>query len=373
MSNLEIFESTSPTPRSGHRKQPKKKSRLRGLLTTVLAITIVAGGLAIVAPKVVSQFQGAANFPGPGEGAVQIEIAAGNTLAEIGNILKDNGVVASVDSFTNAAAANPDSSSIQPGFYSLKLKMSSAQSILALLDPATRVTKKVVIPEGKRATWIYATISKETGIPVSDFEAAAKNVSELGLPEYANNNVEGFLFPATYEFAPNADAATILKIMIARFADEAKKLDLVNVAANVDMTPYEVLIIASLLQVEGHPRDFAKVARVVYNRLDEPMRLQFDSTVNYGLDKSDVILTTDLLEKQTPYNTYLNDGLPPTPINSPGSAAISAAVAPEEGDWLYFITTDLGTQETKFTNSYKEFLTFKNEFLSYCDANPGTC
>jgi len=115
------------------------------------------------------------------------------------------------------------------------------------------------------------------------------------------------------------------------------------------------------------------VARVVYNRLAEPMRLQFDSTVNYGLGKTDVILTTDLLNKDTPYNMYLHDGLTPTPIDNPGADAIEAALNPASGNWLYFITTDLNTQETKFTNSYSEFLKFKDDFLAFCAASPGTC
>ena len=103
------------------------------------------------------------------------------------------------------------------------------------------------------------------------------------------------------------------------------------------------------------------------------MRLQMDSAVNYGLGKTDVIITTDLLNKDTPYNVYLHDGLPPTPIDNPGVEAIEAALNPAAGDWLYFITTDLGTQETKFTADYNEFLAFKDEFLAYCDAHAGAC
>jgi UPF0755 protein len=104
-----------------------------------------------------------------------------------------------------------------------------------------------------------------------------------------------------------------------------------------------------------------------------PMRLEFDSTVNYGLGKTDVILTTDLLNKDTPYNMYLHDGLTPTPIDNPGAEAIEAALNPDAGDWIYFITIDLNTQETKFTKSYAEFLVYKDQFLAFCDANPGTC
>jgi UPF0755 protein len=241
------------------------------------------------------------------------------------------------------------------------------------LDPVNRIVTKVVIPEGKRLNWILEKLAKQTGLPTSDFEAAVRKADTLGLPAYANGNPEGFLFPATYEFAPGTSAEQMISNMIARYNTEAADLDLEARAANLGLTTYEIVTVASLLEVEGHPRDFGKVARVVYNRLAEPMPLQFDSSVNYGLGKTDVILTTELLQKDTLYNVYLHEGLPPTPIDSPGRAALEAALNPAMGDWLFFITTDLNTQETKFTRSYAEFLIWKSEFLAFCDANPGVC
>ena len=391
MGNLDIFgekpepkpaaQTPPPNPPSGTSValsdgQPpvtpsiSKRGNFLKLVGLVLAIVVAIG---LVAPKIVGMVSGAPDFPGPGSGSVRIEIQDGDTIARIGNTLKAAGVVKSVDAFISAAGDNPDSGKISAGLYDLKLEMSAKGAVEALLDPASKVVDNVVIPEGKRASWIYEEVSKVTGIPVADFEAAAAKADRLGLPTYANGNVEGFLFPATYEFPPGASAETILETMIAKFNSEAKRLDLENRAKAMGRTPYEIVTVASLLEVEGHPRDFAKVARVVYNRLAEPMRLQFDSTVNYGLGKTDVILTTDLLNKDTPYNMYLHDGLTPTPIDNPGADSMEAALNPAAGDWLYFITTDLNTQETKFTKSYDEFLVFKDEFLAFCDANPGTC
>jgi UPF0755 protein len=302
-----------------------------------------------------------------------VQIEPGQNLAQIGNNLKALGIVESVDGFIAAAKDNPNSATISPGAYNLLLEMKSSDAILALLDPANRVVTKVVIPEGKRVTWTINTLSTQTGLPITDFEAAIANAANLGLPDYAAGNPEGFLFPATYEFAPGTTAEQMISDMIARFNSEAKKIDLVARANQMGRTPYEIVTIASLLEVEGHPRDFSKVARVVYNRLAEPMPLQFDSSVNYGLGKTDVILTTELLKKDTPYNVYLRPGLPPTPIDGPGTAALEAALNPASGDWLYFITVDLNTQETKFTRSYNEFLTWKDEFLAFCDAHAGVC
>jgi UPF0755 protein len=251
--------------------------------------------------------------------------------------------------------------------------MKSSDAILALLDPANRVVVKVVIPEGKRVSWVVKTLADETKLPIADFEAAIANATSLGLPAYADGNVEGFLFPATYEFAPGASADQIISEMLARFNSEAKKVDLEARAAQMGRSPYEIVIVASLLEGEGQPGDFAKVARVVYNRLAEPMRLQFDSAVNYGLDSADVLLTQELLDTPTAYNVYLNDGLTPTPINNPGGLALEAALNPASGDWLYFITTNLLTTETKFTKSYNEFLGFKDELTAFCKANPSVC
>jgi UPF0755 protein len=369
MSNIDLFSNSS----TQNPNEPGHKSKKKSLGKTFAIILAVVAVIGLVTPQLISRLSGAPDFPGPGSGSVQVLIEPGETLAQIGNNLKALGVVASVDGFIAAANDNPDSGSIAPGAYNLLLEMKSSDAILALLDPVNRVVTKVVIPEGKRVSWTINTLATQTGLPLSEFEAAVANANKLGLPDYADGNPEGFLFPATYEFAPGTTAEQMISDMIARFNAEAKKIDLVARAEQMSRSPYEIVTIASLLEVEGHPRDFSKVARVVYNRLAEPMPLQFDSSVNYGLGKTDVILTTELLNKDTPYNVYLRPGLPPTPIDAPGTAALEAALNPADGDWLFFITVDLNTQETKFTRSYDEFLVWKEDFLAFCDANAGVC
>lgn len=368
MSNLDLFSNASPP-----QKAPTHRSKKKSLGKTLVILLAIIAAIGLITPQVISRLSGAPDFPGPGSGSAQVQINPGDTLAQIGNSLKELGVVASVDGFIAAANDNPDSGSIAPGAYNLLLEMKSSDAILALLDPANRVVTRVVIPEGKRVSWVINTLATETGIPLADFEAAVAKANELGLPEFASGNAEGFLFPATYEFGPGSTADQMIGEMIARFNAEAKAIDLEARAAAMGRTAYEIVIVASLLEGEGQPRDFAKVARVVYNRLAEPMRLQFDSAVNYGLGIADVLLTTELLNTPTDYNVYLNDGLTPTPINNPGGLALEAALNPENGDWLYFITTDLLTTETKFTQSYEEFLVFKDELLAFCDAKPEVC
>jgi UPF0755 protein len=126
--------------------------------------------------------------------------------------------------------------------------------------------------------------------------------------------------------------------------------------------PYEILIIASLIEAEVLPNDFAKAAAVVYNRLELGMPLQFDSTVSYALGITELLLSKEQLATDSPYNTYEVTGLPPTPINSPGEAAIEAALAPAKAKWLYFVTVDPTTRETKFARSYERFLKLKRQF-----------
>jgi UPF0755 protein len=367
--NIDLFRSDS-APEPNPPKQGAKKKSLVTLLIFVLAVIAAAG---ILAPKVISRVSGVPDFPGPGSGSVQVQIEPGETLAQIANNLKTLGVVESVDGFIAAANDNPDSASIAPGVYNLLLQMKSSSAILALLDSANRVVTKVVIPEGKRLTWTLEKLATQSGLPITEFEAAVANATNLGLPDYADGNPEGFLFPATYDFAPGTTAEQMIGAMIKRFNDEATKINLETRAKEMGRSAYEIVTVASLLEGEGQPRDFAKVARVVYNRLVEPMPLQFDSSVNYGLGKMDVLLTTELLNKDTPYNVYLRSGLPPTPIDSPGAQALEAALNPEAGDWLFFITVDLNTKETKFTRSYSEFLNWKADLMAFCDSNPGVC
>lgn len=352
------------------RKKTQPKQRKTGRLLFVAVI--IALGL-ISGPRLIELIAGPPDFSGPGTGNVQIEVMEGDSIAKIGNVLKAAGVVKSVDAFTSAAAANPDSKKIAPGFYQMLLGMSASDAISRLLDPTAKVVFRVVIPEGKRAVDIYAILSKATSIPVSEFDQAASNSADLPLPAYANGNVEGFLFPATYEFPPTVTAKSALVAMIEKFNSVANQLSLEARASATEKSVYEILTIASLVEDEGIPKDFAKVSRVVYNRLAIPMKLEFDSAVNYGLGKPNVLLSRDLLNVDTPYNTYKNFGLPPTPISNPGAAAIEASLNPAAGDWIFFVTTNLETKETKFTADYDEFLVWKDELLAYCDQKPEIC
>ena len=326
---------------------------------------IIAGALAVVlvfAFVFARSLQPPADYEGAGTGEVKITIVKGDTVRKMGVRLKEADVIASVEAWLAATSNDPRATKVGPGDYNLRLRMSAADAFELLIDPASRAYLKLVIPEGMRAKDVLARAAKTTGLPLSDFEAAIANPDSYNLPKMAKGNPEGFLFPATYEIAKTDTAVVILKKMTARWQEAMDRLEVSRRAGATGHSIYEILIIASIVEGESGPKDYSKVARVIDNRLKVPMRLQMDSTVNYGLGTTDIRLTQEQLSKNTPYNLHLNDGLPPTPIGNPGEGAIEAVLEPADGSWLYFVTVDLKKQITKFATSYEDFLKYKAEF-----------
>jgi UPF0755 protein len=369
MTDLSVWtEGQRPSGGRQHRRR-KKKDRRGGFavaLSLVLVLLVVGGGSALTlggAAKLKDMFHstGAGDYPGPGSGSVQIEVVSGQSVAGIARTLKAKDVIKTVDAFLQLANAEPDSSSVQPGFYAFKRKMSAGDALATLLDPSSRIQARVTLPEGLRLDETLKKLAKDGKLPLAELEKQLKNAKTLGLPDYAKGNSEGFLFPATYDVAPDATAESALKQLFKAYATAANKAGVTR----TNRSPYEIVIIASLVEAEARrPQDFGKVARVVYNRLAQGMPLQFDSTVNYALNADKQIVTNQDLGVDSPYNTYKHKGLPPGPINSPGLVALQAAVNPTPGGWLYFVTTNPKTGETKFATTYAEFLKYKNELKS---------
>ncbi len=363
----------------------RKRRGLAGCLAVVVALAVLAGGFYVAITKGVDfisdQFSSAEDFSGPGTGEVTFEVDEGDTIAEMGRDLKADGVVASVQAFIDAAAAEPDSNGIQVGFYPMQKEMAAADVIAILVDPANLVKSTVTVPEGLRVVDVLDILAEKTDFKRAAYAKALRDPAALGLPDYANGNAEGYLFPATYEIPPNATPRSVLKAMVDRWRQAAEKVDLEGAASALGRTPGELMTIASLIEAEGRGDDMPKIARVIYNRLDGPGDkagtnglLQVDAAVNYGLDqKLGVTLTEDQKAVETPYNTYQIVGLPPTPIEAPGDDALAAAAAPAEGDWYYYVTVNLATGETKFAETYDEFLEYKAEYTDYCANESEAC
>jgi UPF0755 protein len=210
----------------------------------------------------------------------------------------------------------------------------------------------LVIPEGRRATQVYAAIDKTLALPAGTTKKSLAK-AELELPNDAEGNPEGYLFPATYPLGENPTPEKLLTAMV----DAAnKKFTGAPVAAGAQrnaLNVYQAVTIASIVQAEAATKeDMGKVARVIFNRLERGMPLQMDSTINYALGRSTLKTTTDDTKIDSPYNSYQRMGLPPTPIANPGEDAMHAAINPTPGDWLYFVTVKPG--DTRFTADYAE-------------------
>lgn len=361
----------------------RRKGRgLKGCLAVIVALVVLLGGFYVVLTQGVSwvadQFQGPEDYPGPGTGSVEFTVNEGDTTAQIGRNLKAEGVTASVQAFIDAAAGEPDAAGIQVGAYELQKQMKATDALEVLIDPDNLIGfPTVTIPEGLRLTEIVPILAEGSGFPEAAFNKALQS-GRIGLPDYADGNAEGYLFPATYEIKPGMKPVAILKMMVARWQEAAEAADLEAKAAELGKTPGELMIIASLIEAEGRGDDMPKIARVIYNRLDGPGdkggtngTLGIDASIAYGLGLSpgSTELTPEQLAEDTPYNTRLNAGLPPTPIEAPGDDAIAAAANPEEGGWYYYVTVDLSTGETKFYEDYDGFLEGRAEYKAYCETS----
>jgi UPF0755 protein len=376
------FEADDAAPPRRHRRQEGGKSALTLVLVLVLLGTLgIAGWFGF---DKVKGFFTAEDFEGDGNGQkVQVTVQEGELPADIGESLYDAGVVASAQAFVDAAEENPDAVGIQPGTYTLEKKMSAASALTLILDPASKGTPELNVPDGQPVWATYETLAVSTGVPVEEFEAAGEDPEALGVPaEWFERNddqkvvksIEGFLLPDKYTFEPGSSAKDMLSEMVSRFLAYTDDIDFVDKVKDLgyDMAPYEALIVASLARGEAaqsKPDDLGKVARVVYNRIhnDFPCGndlyncLEFDSALNYGIQLAggDYTDSADISQEQlddesNKYNTNVYAGLTPTPINSPGKESLAGAVNPPEGNWTFFVATDKkGT--TEFTDNNADF------------------
>jgi UPF0755 protein len=343
--------------RRGSRRRRRRRNRGR-FIAPLLAFVVLAGiigGGGYYGYMWLNDALVPDDFTGQGTGEVVVEIKPGQSASEVAQELERQGVVASARAFTNAISNANMSASLQPGEYKLRKKMSAA-SAAAMLVPANRLLAKVTLEEGLRLSQTLVKLAEETGKPIKEFQAAAKDAEDLDLPSYAKGNLEGYAFPATYEFQPKTTPKEMLAAMVKRFNQTAETVDLESGAKALGFKPQEIIVIASIVQAEaGRTQDMAKIARVIYNRLALPMKLQMDSTTMYALGKFRTKATFAETETKHPYNTYYVDGLPPGAITNPGDHAIEAALNPAKGSWLYFVATDPKSNVTEFATTEAEF------------------
>jgi len=339
----------SHTARRGKRRRKRWIIALSVLLTILLAL---GGAAAVVWAKYGERISlelgwTTNDFEGEGHGEVVVRILPGDIGIDVANTLAEDGVVKTADAFYELLLVQDSQVEFMPGSYQMRLEMSAQAALDALQDPGNKIELKVTVPEGVSAMNALQRVAEVTGIPMSDFEEAVSDPSSFGVPaEFPS--IEGFLFPATYIFEPDATAETIVQRMVDRMW---QALDEHGVA---EKDALKVLTLASIVQKEsGNTEDMPKISRVFLNRIDKGMHLQSDATVSYGTGNPDnTVWTTDSErgDASNPYNTYANPGLPIGPIGLPGDAAIDAALHPADGAWLFFVAIDLENGTTAFAN-----------------------
>jgi UPF0755 protein len=339
----------------------RRRRRRTALLVGFLAVIIVAAAGWFVVRPIVHDSLGAKDWSGPGTGQVMVEVKPSDTAGAIGSTLVKAGVVRTKTAFTDAAANNDNSRSIQPGFYRLRKHMAAKQALLLLLDPASKVVSTVTIPEGMIERDMLPRVAKVIGVSPDAMRKVAADVGGLGLPEGYTvgsaqpKTAEGFLFPDTYSFDPGTSAADALQQMTSEFTSVDRDIGFADAAHKMKLEPYQALIVASMIEGEAKfADDRAKVARVIYNRMARTLPLGVDATSIYGAKLAGQDPSKIDYNKRAPYNTRLTAGLPPTPIGNPGRAALTAAVNPTPGNWLYYVNGD-AAGHLFFTNSESEF------------------
>jgi UPF0755 protein len=364
--DLDLF-SDARTERARPVRKPRKRKRNRavlwGSLVVVLGLIAVAGYFGL---QQILGIGGYDDYSGNGESQVVVQVKNGESTGDIANTLAGADVVASARAFVAAAETDERVRAIQPGYYVVKTKSSGGAAVDQIVAKDAKVGNLQITAgtqladiknAGKVTPGIVAELvqascadlnGKSTCVKADALWASLKkiDIAKLGVPDWAvpyaqkappERRLEGLIMPGVYDVKPGSSADELWKELVTNSTTQLQAAGMPNIAQDTGFTPYQVTIMASLVEREAIGKDFPKVSRVTYNRLAKRMQLQYDSTVNYVLDRPTIRTDAGDRNKAGPYNTYKNTGLPPTPISAPSPEALKAAAAPAKGNWLYFV------------------------------------
>jgi UPF0755 protein len=353
--------------------RPSKKVRRRRrllalLLTLAVFVTAVTVGAQFLKPLLGGGK--ASDFPGPGSGEVQVTVDNGEGTRSVAMDLESKGVVANADTFLQAFTAS--GGTLSPGDYVFKSEMKNSDAVNVLLGQDKTKVIYFALSAGLRVGESLQAISEGSGVSVQQLQELSNQPAQFGLPANAKN-LEGYLAPGEHRFPLGTPAKDILQALVKITVDE-----LVSQGITDPAKQYEAVIVASIVQAEGGQAEYGDVAGAIYNRLKPNDQtngyLQVDSAVTYGLGTKSYNFTDEQRQDASnPYNTYANAGLPPGPIGSPGKTAIDAAARPKTNDYLYWVTINLDTKETKFSRTLAEHNVYVEQYNAWCMANVGRC
>lgn len=371
---IDPIEEAAPLSRAEQRAQSRRRMmRRRRTTTIVVAALLVLGIGGVVAVSVtggiVQEVLGRSDdYEGEGTEPVSVEVLPGTSVTQIANQLVEEDVIKSSRPFIDEVERREVS--LQAQTYSMRKQMSSAAAVEAMVNP--EAAPQVVIPEGFALPQIQARMI-ESGMAEDEVTAAIEDRTpqDYGLDIDAPS-LEGYLFPATYDLQPGTTAEAVVQQMVDRTAHELADAGIEDDEAN------EILTLASLVEIESpaDPEVRRQVARVFLNRTGDDSQtnglLQSDATIAYIHGARDDLTTTaEERADDNPYNTYMHEGLPPGPINSPGRSAVDAAMDPAEGDWQFFVAVDPDTGETRFAETYDEHLENVEEYRAWLRERSG--
>ena len=362
-----------PAPQGGSHKQPPRRKKRRRRIPWVAIVLLVCMAIVVVA---VVQFGRNWVLPANADDTqlVEVEIPAGTPVSEMGDILEQQGIIRSANSFSLYVRLKGVASNLQAGVHDLAPSMTLEEVVETLQQGAEEAgLVKVTVNEGLTIDQIGDVIDESTRYSKQDFldlmnnrEFLEKLVQQYPIltDSYNNANVryvlEGYLFPATYDMASDDTLETLVTQMVDKTNEVLSKYQ-----ADIDASSYslqDIMSIASLVEKEGvTTKDRKLIAGVFYNRLQANMPIQSDISVLYALGTHKEIVTYDDLQVDSPYNLYLNTGLPPGPFNSPSEDAIVAALEPTASDYLYFYA-NIDTGEVFYTNDYEQHLKWQEEY-----------
>lgn len=356
--------SGSPYSRGGARP-PRKSSPIPVIIGVLIAIGIVAGAAFFVFPRL---FGGPSSAVEAGQ-QVTLTIPEGSSGDSIASILSENHVIEDPSEYYAAVKKLNAEMSLKPGDYQFTTLQDPVQVVKQLVAGPNVQGVKLTVPEGKTVAQTAQIVEDVYGIPTSDFIAQAKASSYAAdypfLSEAAGDSLEGFLYPKTYSFSGTPTADQVIRAMLDQYrADVIDALDFssgrsaINAAYGLDLSDYDVLILASVVEREGlHAEQRAHVASVFLNRLagkgDFAGRPYLESDATLMYETGGAVTAEDIKNIDGPYNSYKNGGLPPTPICSPSAEAIRATLDPTDSDDLYFYITQ---DEEYFSQTYDEHM-----------------